>query len=133
MSLLHNHSLGLLAVRLMVGCLMLFHGVAKIMHPDSLGFIGGALSSAGLPSILSYGVYAGEVAAPLLIIMGIFSRYAALVVVINMVFAVFLVHTGDVFALTEHGGWRLELQAFYLLGSVSIVLMGSGRFAIKPD
>jgi putative oxidoreductase len=133
MSLSHNRSLGLLVMRLTVGCLMLFHGIAKIMHPDSLGFISGTLSAVGLPSFLSYGVYVGEVIAPLMIILGIFSRYAALVIVVNMVFAIFLVHSGDVFALTEHGGWRLELQAFYLLGALAIVLMGSGRFATKPD
>jgi len=112
---------------------MLFHGVAKIMHPDSLNFIGGTLSSVGLPSFFAYGVYIGEVIAPLMIIVGIFSRYGGLIVVTNMVFAVFLVHTGDVFMLTEHGGWRLELQAFYILSAAAVVLMGSGRFAIKPD
>lgn len=133
MSLLHNHAMGLLVIRLMVGCLMLFHGVAKIMHPESLGFISGALSNAGLPSFISYGVYVGEVIAPLMVILGIFSRYGALLIAVNMVFAVFLVHTGDIFALTDHGGWRLELQAFYLFGSVAIMHMGSGRFAIKPD
>ena len=133
MFVLHNHALGLLVLRLMVGCLMLFHGIAKITHPDSLNFIGGTLSSVGLPSFIAYGVYAGEVIAPLMLIAGIFSRYAGLVVVINMVFAVFLAHTGDIFMLTEHGGWSLELQAFYLLGALAIVLMGSGRFAIKPD
>lgn len=133
MTFLHNHSLGLLIMRLMVGGLMLFHGVAKIMHPDALNFISGTLSSVGLPAFIAYGVYIGEVIAPLMIIAGIYSRYAGLVVVINMVFALFLVHTGDVFMLTEHGGWRLELQAFYLLGALAIVLMGSGRLAFKSD
>jgi len=133
MSLLHNHSLGLLILRLMVGGLMLFHGVAKIMHPDSLNFISGMLSSAGLPSFFAYGVYIGEVIAPLMIIVGVYSRYAGLIMVTNMTFVFFLAHTGDVFMLTEHGGWSLELQAFYLLGALAIVLMGSGRFSIKPD
>jgi len=132
-SILHNHSLGLLIIRLMVGCLMLFHGVAKIMHPDSLNFISGMLSNVGLPPFFAYGVYFGEVIAPLMIIAGIFSRYGGLIVVANMGFVFFLVHTGDVFMLNEHGGWRLELQAFYLLGALAVVLMGSGRFAIKPD
>ncbi len=133
MSLFHNHSLGLLILRLMVGGLMLFHGVAKIMHPDSLNFISGVLSNAGLPSFFSYGVYFGEVIAPLMIIAGISSRYGGLIVVANMAFVFFLVHTGDVFMLNEHGGWSLELQAFYMLSAVAVVLMGSGRFAIKPD
>ena len=133
MSLFYNHSLGLLIIRLTVGGLMLFHGIAKIMHPESLGFIVGALAGHGLPSFLSYGVYVGEVLAPLLLIVGISSRYAALVVVINMLFAVLLVHGGDLFSLNEHGGWRLELQAFYLLGGLAIVMLGSGKFAVKPD
>ena len=133
MTFLHNHSLGLLIMRLMVGGLMLFHGIAKIMHPDSLNFISGTLSSVGLPSFIAYGVYIGEVIAPLMIIAGIFSRYAGLVVVVNMTFALFLAHTGVVFMLTEHGGWSLELQAFYLFGALAIVLMGSGRLAFKPD
>ncbi len=133
MSLLHNHSLGLLILRLMVGGLMLFHGVAKIMHPGSLNFISGTLSSQGLPTLLAYGVYAGEVVAPLLLIIGLYTRYAGLIVVINMAFAVLLAHTGDVFMLTEHGGWRLELQAFYLCGGLAIVMLGSGRFAVSPD
>ena len=130
---LHNHSLGLLIIRLMVGVLILFHGVPKIMEPGKLDFIGGTLSSFGLPSVLAYGVYAGEILAPLMIIVGIYSRYAGLVIVINMVFAVLLMHSGDFFSLTEHNGWRLELQAFYLFSALAIVLMGSGRFAIKPD
>lgn len=133
MTLLHSHALGLLILRLTVGCLMLFHGVAKIMHPASLDFIGGTLSNVGLPTFIAYGVYIGEVVAPLLIIAGIYSRYAAVVVIINMVFAILLAHTGDIFALTEHGGWRIELQAFYLFTALAIVHMGSGRFAIKPD
>jgi putative oxidoreductase len=132
-SILNNHSVGLLIMRLMVGGLMLFHGVAKITHPGTVEFIGGTLSNAGLPSFLAYGVYVGEVVAPLMIIAGIYCRYAALVIVINMVFAIFLMHTGDIFMLTEHGGWRLELQAFYLLGALAIALVGTGRFAVKPD
>jgi len=50
-----------------------------------------------------------------------------------MIFAVVLAHTGDIFSLTQHGGWALELQAFYLLGGISVALLGSGKFAIKPD
>ena len=51
----------------------------------------------------------------------------------NMLFAILLVHTGDILALTEHGGWRLELQGFYLFGALAIVFLGSGKYAIKPD
>ena len=56
-----------------------------------------------------------------------------LIIVINMLFAVLLVHTGDILALTEHGGWRLELQAFYLFGALAIAFLGSGKYAVRPD
>ena len=131
--LLHNDALGKLILRLTVGVLLLFHGIAKIMNPGTVDFIGGALSGSGLPSILAYGVYVGEVIAPLMLIVGVYCRYGAIIIVINMLFAIFLMHSGDIFALTEHGGWRLELQGFYLFGALAIMFLGSGRQAVKPD
>jgi putative oxidoreductase len=132
-NLLQNDALGKLVVRLTVGVLMLFHGVNKIMHPDSLGFIRSMLEGADLPAALAYGVYAGEVIAPLLIILGIYSRLGGLVVAVNMLFAIWLAHSADIFTLSEHGGWALELQGFYLFTALALVFLGSGRYAVKPD
>lgn len=132
-ALLKNDAAGKLVLRLTVGILMLFHGAGKLLHPGSLDFIGSKLAGMGLPESISWGVYAGEVIAPLMIILGIQSRLGALLVVVNMLFAIGLVHMGDIFALTEHGGWRLELQGFYLFGGLAILFLGSGRYAIKPD
>lgn len=133
LSLLRNDAVGKLVLRLTVGGLMLFHGVAKILHPGSLEFISGSLANAGLPSALAYGVYIGEVLAPLMIIAGFQTRIGGLIVVVNMLFAILLVHMGDLFSLTQHGGWAIELQAFYLLGGLAVALLGSGKFAARPD
>jgi len=130
---LRNDAAGKLVLRLTVGILMLFHGVAKVLHPGTLDFIGSGLAGAGLPAVLAYGVYLGEIIAPLMIILGVQARMGGLIVVVNMVFAIFLMHTGDLFSLTEHGGWRLELQGFYLFGGLAVMFLGSGRMAIKPD
>lgn len=124
---------GKLVLRLSVGGLMLFHGVAKIMHPGSLEFIGGMLAGFGLPVILAYGVYIGEVVAPLMVVVGYKARIGGLIMAVNMLFALVLAHTGDFFSLSEHGGWMVELQVFYLLSAVAVVFLGSGRQAIKPD
>jgi len=113
--------------------MMLFHGVAKIMHPGSLDFIGGMLAGYGLPSILAYGVYVGEVLAPLMVIAGYKARIGGLLMAINMLFALVLAHTGDFFSLSEHGGWMVELQMFYLLSAVAVIFLGSGRHAVQPD
>ncbi len=126
-------STGQLIVRLNVGGLMLFHGVAKLMHPGSLDFIAGMLNGYGLPSLLAYAVYIGEVVAPLMVIVGFKARIGGMLMVINMLFALSLAHTGDFFSLSEHGGWMVELQVFYLLSAIAVVFLGSGRLALQPD
>ncbi len=124
---------GRLILRLCVGSLMLFHGVAKVMHPASLDSIGSMLSANNLPAILAYAVYIGEVVAPLMVIVGYQARIGGLLIVVNMVFAIFLAHSGDFFSLTQHGGWAVELQMFYLLSALAVVFLGSGRLAFKQD
>ncbi len=124
---------GKLILRLCVGGLILFHGVAKIMHPASLDFIRGMLTANGLPVFLAYAVYIGEVLAPLMVIVGYQARVGALLIATNMLFALFLVHTGDFFSLSEHGGSAVELQLFYLLSAAAVVFLGSGRLAFKQD
>ncbi len=131
--LLRNDALGKLVLRLTVGVLLLFHGVAKIKDPGTVVYIGDVLSRSGFPSLLAYGVYIGEVIAPLMLIIGVYSRYAAIIVIVNMVFAILLMHTGDLFVLTTHGGWRLELQGFYLFAALAVLFLGSGWHAVKPD
>lgn len=124
---------GKLILRLSVGLLMLFHGVAKIMHPGSLDFIGGMLSANGVPAFFAYGVYIGEVVAPLMVVVGYQARVGGLLIVANMVVALLLAHSGDFFSLTEHGGLAVELQMFYLLSALAVVFLGSGKLAFKQD
>jgi putative oxidoreductase len=79
---------------------------------------------------VSYGVFVGEIIAPVLIIIGFLTRPSALVLVLNMVVAVYLAHTHQLFHLTKTGGWLLELQGLYLFGALSIALLGAGRFSV---
>ncbi|SEO62708.1 DoxX family protein [Nitrosovibrio sp. Nv6] len=131
--LFRNDDLGKLILRVTVGILILFHGVHKILNPGSLDFISKQLTSTGLPQGLAYGVYAGEVIAPLMIILGVFSRLGGLLIFGNMVFALVLAHRSQLFTLTSTGGWALELQGFYLFSGLAVFFLGSGRMAIRPD
>jgi putative oxidoreductase len=119
---------GRLVLRLMLGVLVLLHGIAKLSgSPD---FVIGLLAKYNLPSILAYGVYVGEVLAPVLLILGLWTRAAALVIVVNMVAAVFLVHMGDLLKLGAQGGYALELQAMFLFTALAIAFLGAGRYSI---
>jgi putative oxidoreductase len=124
----HSSDTGKLVLRLMLGGLLLMHGVAKVFN--GVDFIVPALTAQGLPGALAYLAYVGEVIAPLALIFGVFTRLAASVVVINMLFAVGLMHMGQLGDITKTGGWALELQAFYLFSALAIVLFGAGRFSL---
>ena len=130
---LHNDAVGKLIVRLSVGGLMLLHGIAKLLNPGSLSWIGDQVASHGLPVFLAYGVLIGEVVAPLMAIVGWQTRIAGLLMVGNMVVAIFLAHTGELFALGRSGGWALELQGMFLFSALALVFLGSGRLAVRPD
>lgn len=128
-----NDALGKLTLRLTLGILILFHGVHKSMHPSALDFIGKQLAGIDLPQELAYGVYLGEVIAPLMIILGVYARLGGLLIFGNMIFAIVLAHRNQLFALTDNGGLALELQIIFLLSGLAVFFLGSGRIAIKPD
>jgi putative oxidoreductase len=119
---------GKLVLRVILATLLLFHGVSKLI--GGVGFITGMLEKAGLPGVFGYLVYIGEVDAPLMILFGVFTRVAALVVAINMIVALLLVHTSQFFTLNETGGWALELQGMYLGAAVVVALLGAGRYSV---
>ncbi len=118
---------GKLLLRIVLAVLILFHGVSKLI--GGIGFITGMVAKAGLPGVLGYFVYVGEVIAPLLVLFGVFTRLAALVVAVNMIVALLLVHTRQFFTLSDTGGWALELQGMYLGAAVAIALLGAGRYS----
>jgi putative oxidoreductase len=115
-----------LLIRCYVALLMLFHGVGKVVH--GIGPIFDLVTKAGLPAWISYGVYAGEIVGPILLIAGLWSRLGAALVMVNILVCVALSHAGEVFKLTPLGGWALELDALYILPCLIILLAGGGRY-----
>jgi putative oxidoreductase len=117
-----------LLLRVLIGVQMLLHGFGKIAAgPDK---IIATVARAGLPDAFGYLVYVGEVLAPALVIAGVWTRAAAIVIAINMVFAILLVHKDALLKLTGSGGWALELQGFYLFVAVAVALLGAGRYSV---
>jgi putative oxidoreductase len=120
---------GKLLLRAALSILILFHGVSKLI--GGAGFITGLVIKAGLPAGLGYLVYVGEVLAPLLVLFGIWTRIGALIIAGNMIIAILLVHTGDIFKINETGGWQLELQGMFLVAAAAVTLLGAGRYSVQ--
>jgi len=110
--------------------MLLMHGIHKLT--GGIGYLDGMLANAGLPAFLKYGVYIGEVIAPLALIAGYYARVGAWVVAVNMLFAIALVGAHDMFALNpKTGGMALELEYFYLFSAIALALIGPGRYAVN--
>jgi putative oxidoreductase len=124
-----NESIGKLILRVALGGAILLHGIAKLT--GGIGFITDTVTKAGLPAFFAYGAYVGEVVAPLLLILGLYSRIGAGLIAINMLFAIGLVHRAEFFTLNETGGWTLELQGMFLFTAIALALMGPGRYSIN--
>ncbi|MFC3339011.1 DoxX family protein [Paracandidimonas soli] len=119
---------GKLVLRLTIGVLLLLHGLHKLMY--GMGGVSSLVASQGWPHFIAYGVYIGEVLAPVLLILGLYTRAAAFIVVCHMLVAIFLAHMGQLFQLGNNGGWRLELQGLFLFGAFAISLLGAGRYSV---
>jgi putative oxidoreductase len=126
-----SENIGKLILRLMVGGMMLFHGIDKALH--GIAYIKGLVTAQGLPEVLAYGIYVGEILAPIFLIIGWKSRVWAGVMVFSMAVAIYLTKLGSFLSLGAHGSWALELPMFYLLSALAIVLLGSGKYAVERD
>ena len=126
--MIRSDDTGKLVLRLALGILILLHGIAKLSN--GVGFISGMLTSQGLPGALAYLVYVGEILAPVLLIVGIYTRPAAWITVINMLVAIWLVHLKDIGVIGKTGGWALELQALFLFSALAVAFLGAGRFSL---
>ena len=124
-----NADLGRLLLRVTLGVCILLHGIAKIQ--GGVEGIAKDLIAMGLPGFVAYGVYVGEVVAPLMLILGWFSRFGASLIAINMIFAIAIAHRAEVFKISESGGWAIELQGIYLVAAIALALMGPGRFSVN--
>lgn len=118
---------GKLVLRLTLGILILLHGIAKIRH--GITPIEGMVTGMGVPAFFAYGVYAGEVLGPLLLIVGFYARIGAALIAVNMLVALALVHTSQFTSLNGQGGWALELQGMFFFTAIALVFLGPGRIS----
>jgi len=123
------NDIGKLILRVTVAGLLIMHGFSKLQH--GIGWMGGMLQAHHIPVFVGYGVYIAEVVAPILLILGLFTRLAALVIAFDMFMAIVLVQADKFFTRNQGGGWAVELEIFFLLSSVAILFLGSGRFSVR--
>jgi putative oxidoreductase len=114
---------GLLLLRLFAGpALALLHGINKL--PPSERFVG-TIGGFGFPAPDFFGWMSGfaEFGGGLLLALGLLTRPAAALIVINMLVAVVFAHAGDDLA-------GRELPLFFLFAALMYFFTGAGRYSI---
>lgn len=120
---------GLLFLRLGLAAILLFHGIFKATH--GVTWMNGMLSAVGLPSWLAYGSIVAELIAPVLLIFGLWTRLAALIIAFDFVMAIYLARRGDIGKINPmSGGWAIELEVILLVAALTLALAGGGQYAI---
>ena len=116
------HNFGLLVLRVAFSGMLLTHGIPKLLKLLSADFGFADPIGMGAPVSLVLATLA-EVVFSILIIIGFKTRWATIPVIILMSVAAFVFHGNDPFGTKE-------LPILYLIGFVSIALLGPGKYSI---
>ena len=118
-------SFGLLILRISIGTMLIHHGYEKTA--DIQNFADAFVRPIGLPFpiLSSYIAAYSEIYGSWLVIVGLFTRFAALSIVGTIGVAIYHAIVTAVFNI-----YLLELLILYMGGSLCILLLGSGDFAL---
>ena len=119
-----------LLLRLALGILFLAHFGLKFFVFTPAG-TAKFFASLGLPGGLAYVTMAVELIGAIALILGIYARVVAIVLIPILLGAIFTVHGPAGFFFTSpNGGW--EFPAFWIVGLLALALTGDGKYALKP-
>jgi len=119
-----------LLLRVVTGVLFLTHDAVKIFIFTPAG-TAGFFASIGLSPALAYVTMALELVGGVALILGLWPRLVALVMVPLMIGTIVAVHGANGFLFTNaNGGW--EYPAFWALALVALALIGDGAYALAP-
>jgi putative oxidoreductase len=117
--------LALLALRLILGAIMIEHGYGKVFH-GGLGPFVQHVGSMGLPSWLGYCSAFTEFFGGILLIAGFLTRCVSLAMMIDMAVAIWKVHWKN--GMFGKGGFELPLTLATV--AFALILFGAGPIAI---
>ncbi|AFI88124.1 DoxX subfamily protein [Aggregatibacter actinomycetemcomitans] len=120
-----------LILRVGFSVLFLLHGVHKLK--TGVDFVAMKFMEFGLPASFAYLAYLAEVVAPVLMILGVYTRIAAFIAASGSVVIMILMYSASLFTLTKVGSWTAEGIATFLFAFVAVMLLGSGKYALKAD
>jgi putative oxidoreductase len=120
----------ILLIRLMVSAVFLSEGIQKFLYPNQLGV--GRFIKIGLPfpEFFGYFVPSFEIVCGILVLIGLFTRLAAIPLIIIMFVAII---STKIPILLNEGFWKMAHEArtdwSMILGSIFLLIVGAGKFS----
>lgn len=124
-------SKGILLIRLLVGWVFLSEGIQKFLFPDALG--AGRFVKIGIPwpHVMAPFVGVVEIVCGGLILVGLFTRLAAVPLVIDIVVALY---STKIITFAKNGFWgtlhEARTDVSMLLGLIFLLLTGGGIWSL---
>jgi putative oxidoreductase len=124
----YNAGWGLMILRIAVGIVFLMHGGQKLFV-YGFGGVGASFAKMGIPmpEVMAVVVTLVEFLGGLALVLGLFTRWAALLLAINMLVAMFKVHFRAGFFLPQGYEFTFVLAA----ANIALALAGPGNLALE--
>jgi putative oxidoreductase len=123
-----------LLIRLMVGTVFLSEGIQKFLYASTLG--AGRFAKIGLPDPDFLGPFVGsfEIVCGTLVLMGLFTRLAAIPLLTIMLVSI---ATTKAELLSNNGFWPMlhdsRTDWSMLLGSIFLIIKGGGKWSVDKQ
>ena len=123
----HAH-LGLLPLRIVLGLVFIYHGYLKLFTGNFPGGTAGFFASLGIPLPTFFAIIVSllEFFGGIALLLGLMTRYASVLLAVNMLVALLLVHLPNGFLVP--GGVEFPLTLF--AGLLTLALLGSGKYSV---
>jgi len=129
--LLTDHSRTTIIIRLMVGAVFVSEGIQKFLFADKVG--AGRFAKIGLPNPDFLGPFVGsfETLCGALILLGLFTRFAAVPLLVIMIVAL---ASTKMPIINDSGFWTMlhdsRTDWSMLLGSIFLMIRGGGKWSV---
>jgi len=126
----YKANFSIILIRLMVGLVFLSEGIQKFLFPDQLGV--GRFIKIGLPfpEFFGYFVPSFEIVCGILVLIGLFTRLAAIPLIIIMLVAII---STKIPILLNDGFWKMAHEArtdwAMILGLIFLLIVGAGKIS----
>lgn len=121
----YNHNVFLLIVRVVAGIAFVFHGYGKVVNPDMFAPFFTSVGLGGSNMVMFVGLV--EVIGGAFLILGVYTMYAAVLLTIVMLVAIFKVHFANGYSMMGNG---YEYQLLLLAVSFGMIFSGPGRYSL---